>query len=853
MAVADLEALWGHLSQKPSVRLKRDLWKRLLGVAYGSDVGTDYLFLQHSYLVAVAKAVAWCAVVRTRPTSASGLLHGDEFQGYGLSGQNEPDFFDWMLANDGGHRLVMRIWAHVNRFDWTDLQVDVLKSLYESLIDPEARHDLGEYYTPDWLASRMVAETFVQPLSQRALDPACGSGTFLFQLVRTVLDAADSDGLGASEAVEKAAANVIGIDIHPVAVIFARVTYLLALLPALARGRPEHLHVPVFMGDALQWDVIESRPWGGGGTEALFSADETLQIVVPQVIVPDPKPHLLPEVRLEFPRNVASDAPLFDEVLSQMVTMGARSRSPEEFEGWMRRRESIPSAERDVLLTTYTQLRELHAEGRNHVWGYVARNLARPIWLSSNGQKVDLLIGNPPWVVYRSLSPSLQQMLRSEALKMGQWVGGKVATQQDLSAFFYSRAVQLYLRPTGRVAFLMPYAAMTRKAYAPFRKGEISGSRRQAVNLVFTSAWKFGPSVTPLFPVPSCVLFASVVSDSRPAVVPRTVTSYSGTLPRRNASSTEASAHLSTGVVPWPTDAGKGEQSAYRSRFRQGATLVPRRLILVERPLEAELVPPSPSHPAVRGRVGGLDKAPWNAVPPPKGRVEARFVRRVLLGESIAPFRILRSAEAVIPWDPERKTLMDGSAAGLGGWPDLAHWLSRAEALWEKHKRTPFALVDRTDYYGGLSSQFPLAPLRVVYTASGKYPAACVVRDAEAIVDHKLYWAAVASEGEGRYLCAVLNSEALRTRVRQFQSVGQWGPRDIHKYVFNLPIARFDDSNPLHVQLAEAGAASEQAANSLALDDQTYFVTARRWIRALLADDTVGRRMETLVHELLER
>jgi hypothetical protein len=43
------------------------------------------------------------------------------------------------------------------------VQVDVLKSLYESLIDPAQRHDLGEYYTPDWLAAKVAARALSAP------------------------------------------------------------------------------------------------------------------------------------------------------------------------------------------------------------------------------------------------------------------------------------------------------------------------------------------------------------------------------------------------------------------------------------------------------------------------------------------------------------------------------------------------------------------------------------------------------------------------------------------------------------------------------------------------------------------
>jgi hypothetical protein len=43
----------------------------------------------------------------------------------------------------------------------------MLKTLYESLVDPEQRHDLGEYYTPDWLAQRVTAAAVAAPLAAR--------------------------------------------------------------------------------------------------------------------------------------------------------------------------------------------------------------------------------------------------------------------------------------------------------------------------------------------------------------------------------------------------------------------------------------------------------------------------------------------------------------------------------------------------------------------------------------------------------------------------------------------------------------------------------------------------------------
>ena len=71
-----------------------------------------------------------------------------------------------------------------------------------------------------------------------------------------------------------------------------------------------------------------------------------------------------------------------------------------------------------------------------------------------------------------------------------------------------------------------------------------------------------------------------------------------------------------------------------------------------------------------------------------------------------------------------------------------------------------------------------------MYTKSGTNLAACVIQESTAIIDHKLYWAPTDSIEEARYLCGILNSEALRSGVAKYQSQGQWGARDFDNMHF---------------------------------------------------------------------
>lgn len=848
-ALDDLSELWSRIRQTPETLLKRELWDRLLGLAYGAQVGDDALFLQHSYLAVIAKSIAWAALVESTPPNASALLHGDAFSNFGIAGQSEPDFFDWLLATDEGAELVMRIYRHVNRFRLQEISVDILKALYESLIDPETRHKLGEYYTPDWLAARMVTEVVDKPLEQRVMDPSCGSGTFLFHAVRAVLKAADDSGVSAAKAVRLAVEKVAGIDIHPVAVILARATYLLALMPALREEHPGTISLPVYLGDSSQWNLATGRH---GDTIDMFNVKDTLEISVPAFEIPEQTIRYQPET-LHFPSTIAANAALFDQMLERMIDLGERNRPAEEFTVWLKKNADLPSVERDALKKTYETMRQLQNEGRNHIWGYVARNLARPVWLASEAQKADIVIGNPPWLAYRHMQGEFQERYRKEAQTAKVWWTGRGTSANDLSAYYYLRAALLYMRRTGRIALVMPHAAMSGQPYKPFRKGEVARFKSVRFRLRFTQAWAFGYEVQPLFPVPSCVLFAEVHSGTRSAPLPEKIIAFSGYLPRRDADEIEAFDNLEVKRdAPWPTEANTEIRSHYRKRFRQGAILVPRRLVLVEKESSTGQLPANPHAPLVVGRTGSQDKPPWRDITPPRGTVEAEFLRPVLLGESIASFRLLIPPLGVIPWDVGREDLMNAERAEKRAYSHLAAWLRQTEALWSENGKRRRSFLEQYDYFGQLSAQFPIAPIRVVYSASGTNLAACIVQNEIAIIDTKLYWAAMDSQEEARYLCGIFNTEVLRAGVEPYQSKGQWGARDIHKYVFNLPISKFDKGNSLHQEIVEAAKIAENVAHAVPQKEGEYFTRTRRRVRDALTENGIAEELESLVGELLK-
>lgn len=250
---ATLAALYEAAGSSTHVALKRGLWSKLLRTAFGTAFrDNEQLFLDHTLLVLTAEIIAHAVVgFDISPTgqfTPQALTSGTEFANAQIHNVVEADFFDWVVEVPGGAAFVTELARRIARFDWSHVEHDVLKILYESVIDARDRAALGEYYTPDWLAEQMVATAVPDPLNTRVLDPACGSGTFLFHAVRAYLAAADNSGVPDGQAVSDLSAHVYGMDVHPVAVTLARVTYLLAIGQSrLVAGDRGPVAVPVYL------------------------------------------------------------------------------------------------------------------------------------------------------------------------------------------------------------------------------------------------------------------------------------------------------------------------------------------------------------------------------------------------------------------------------------------------------------------------------------------------------------------------------------------------------------------------------------------------------------------------------
>ena len=847
---ASLAALYEANKDHPEVKLKRELWAKLLRTAFGKQFTDDPdLFINHTLLVVTAELIAHAAIgwdiSPHGPLSPVQLISGSEFQASQIHGVIEADFFDWVTQVEGGGTFVSELGRRLSRFNWNEVEHDVLKILYESVIPTQERERLGEYYTPDWLADRVVHETVTDPLNMRVADPSCGSGTFLFHAIRRYLDAAEAGGAPPNKALDHVTAQVVGMDVHPVAVTLARVTYLLAIgLDRIQHPDRGPLTIPVYLGDSMQWEQRRDLIDGGELVTVATEGDELVE--GGGVLFGDD---------LVFPRSVLADAGRFDRLVTEMADRaldvrvfknGKLMRTDVELIDPVLKNFGVTEDEGKVLTTTFSTMRALHRTGRNHIWGYYVRNLIRPLWLSEPANRVDVMVGNPPWLRYSKMTANMQERYKNLAKPRNLLTGGLGASSRDLSTLFVVRAVELYLRAGGRFAFVMPHGILTRKPHTGFRTGEWETRTSEPLAVRFAESWDLANATTG-FPMVSCVVFGD--RSAIPAPLPSETVCWTGRLPRADVPWAEASAKITTAPGRIVAHAAGAEvpTSPYKNLFRQGAVLAPRVCLFVTE-TSAGPLGAGAGRVAVVSHRSTLEKEPWKSLPSLQARVESRFVRPVYLGETILPFRSVRPRKAVLPVMDE---LM--SAEEIEQSPGLLSWWEPAEAAWEKDKPSQdrSRLLDRIDYHGQLSAQFPLAHRRVVYTKAGNTLAATVIEDPRAVIDTSLYWSSVASEAEANYLCAVLNSAELLARVKPLQTLGLFGARHFDKYVFLVPFPKFDPTSELHQRIAALGVDAAEVAAAVDVTGARTFQAARKLVAAGIAEQGVSAEINETIRRLL--
>jgi type I restriction-modification system DNA methylase subunit len=838
-------------------------WERYLRVTYGSIIGSKDLFLRHTYLATLAKLIAWARLTEKNsiPSSEeiSSILNGKFFQGQRIANFLEEDFFSWIAREDAGAvglDISKKLLSLLLRYNLRELSEDVLKALYQELVDPEARHDLGEYYTPDWLAQRMVERTLVENPKASVLDPACGSGTFLYMTIKYKRDA-----LGNSrETLEHILENVVGIDIHPLAVIITKTNYLLAL-GDLFKKRRKPVALPIYLADSIRLPQMEGQIEMGAPLPGFKLEIDGKRIIIPEILIHDPQLYdEAIEVSKEFARNFA----------------GREGGDEETFLNFLGKTSPKIAADKTLSLALYSlakAMKELIEERRDTIWAFILKNLYKPLFLKGN---FDVVLGNPPWLSYRYVEKGeYQKFLKRQIVEEYRLLSGKaeLITHMELGTLFFLTTADLYLKQGGTISFILPRSVFSSDQHYNFRRSYFS------LNLGFEEAWDL-EEVEPLFNVPACVFFGKRGIETRH---PLKCQVFSGKLERKNSSLGEAEQALTIASEElFVTQIGKrsflstskvkpavGARSFYRPYFKQGATIVPRSLWFVE----VKSYPTfgfDPSLPYVQT----AERAQSEAKPAYKGlrlegNIEKDFLYATLLSTDIVPFGHLDFRLLVLPLLPSGKhfKVLSADEARSQGSLNLANWLEKAQNEWEERrgeKAVRMTVQEWLDYRRKLSSQ-KRAQYKVLYPTSATYLCASVVESKpisfevegqtvkaqEFVVDYVTYSYDTPDKQEAYYLVAILNSPTVDELLKPMQSRGLWGPRHICKKVLEIPIPQCNSSDENHQALSQLGEQCARKVQQLLpeLAKSRSIGHTRRLIKAELKEE-LGQ-IDKLVRQIL--
>lgn len=663
------------------------------------------------------------------------------------------------------------------------------------------RHDLGEFYTPDWLCERILNEALLAHKNAKSIpriaDITCGSGSFLrvaIKAVRTRFLA--SKRLNKVEQTEAITNSIVGFEIHPLAAFIAKTNYLLAIEDLLDEAdRP--YSIPIYLCDSLL------------DLEGKSSEDLSFPIQVANCRIDFPLKHAMNDERFDalidyidkithkFKKSELGEDKL-EALISKELTKHLDPRI-KEFGGLL-----------DSLVKLAGILHDLVLNHENTIWSFVIKNNYRPVVFK---QSFDLIVGNPPWLSFRYVK-SEEYKTELEKLGLGKYKiapqNGKLRTHMELATIFLVHAIERYLKPHGMIYFVLPRGIFSSDHHANFRE------QKHTVQMRIEEMWDLF-DVEPLFSVPSCVVVASRNDPEIDNQFNGRV--LSGKLPSQNVNWDVASGIIKESKTPFylvkmndRTALSPINQSAtsndtyYIQKFKQGATILPRNYYFVDTAIDfmrKKIVPVKTCETTRRN-----SKAPYKDVNL-TGKANTDFLFHSVLAENIVPFVVI---DPFVIHLPVRETgghwaYLSSSEMLNEGYSDSSDWFSEVEKSYDDLSSNKMTLFERVNYHNGLLVQNPKAKIWVLYCASGTNACASVYEnEARLWVEHKVYWH-VPAEGrdEAFYLCAVLNSPKINELIKPFQSKGLLGERDIEKKILDVGIPKFDRCNDTMIALSQLG------------------------------------------------
>jgi type I restriction-modification system DNA methylase subunit len=818
-------------------KLKIENFARNFGIIHQKTTPFPFFFCLHTYYATFIKLLAFqIAQYYTIPKLGISLKQvatfkseelkdffkkledGLIFKELGINNFIEGDFFSWYLEawNDKIYDSFKALVSALANYSLLTLDVDpdttrdLLKKLYQELMPKDLRHNLGEYYTPDWLAERLLNMLgYDGNPDKRILDPSCGSGTFLVLAIKRAREYIKNHHISEDIALDKILSNIVGFDLNPLAVISARTNYLLAL-GNLLQYRKGEINIPVYFCDSIM------TPQEG---KDIFTKDVVkFNTAVGHFVIPK---SLIQAQYIDILSNFLEEAVKLNFSKDQFID---------------RLCEKLPlikgKDDRDIniLYELYEKLLNLERQGINGIWARIIKNAFAPLFVA----QFDYIAGNPPWINWEHLPEGYR--LESKPLweHYGLFPHGGMDTilgkgKKDISMILTYVSIDKYLKKNGKLGFVITQSVFkTAGAGQGFRRFILPDSTPLGV-LYVDDMVKLKPfegvgnrtSIVILqkgkqtkYPIPYNYWVKKVkrkgIKDSMSLDEVMEIATYKQFYAEP--------VNQDDPTSPWITGKpkaikavrkvlGKSEYIAHAGVCSGGANAVYWVNIVGRRPDGLVII--SNITAGQKKEVESLQVA-----------IEPDLLYPLLRGRDVKRWKAEPSAYILMVQDPVKRRGIDENELKTK-YPKTYLYLKRFEKILRERsafkryftrKSINGRIVETGPFYSMFDvGDYTFAPYKVVW----RYIAAdfiCAVtlpfNEKPIIPNEKLILIACNNENEAYYICGLCNCSPTRFAVISYGVETQLAPHLIQ----NIHIPKFDPKNELHIYLAKLSLKAHEAA-----------------------------------------
>jgi type I restriction enzyme M protein len=194
------------------------------------------------------------------------------------------ELFDWYRMDE---KMLLRALLVLNAFDLAEIDTDIIGAVYGRYLE-EGKHEQGRYYTPRPLVTKMLDMVGYQEdriANRRIADLACGSGSFLVEACRRLLDQYRGKNgqipkARLRPALEEVQKSIYGLELNPFACYLAETNLLIQVLDIIRRAKEEGITLAV---DRFQIYSVDSLTVN----EVISESPDAILLLGKDVVVPE--------------------------------------------------------------------------------------------------------------------------------------------------------------------------------------------------------------------------------------------------------------------------------------------------------------------------------------------------------------------------------------------------------------------------------------------------------------------------------------------------------------------------------------------------------------------------------------